>query len=85
MINKLKCFVNEKKPDLVSLTKFCIFDSKVCEHHLLIPGYILILKNRTCGVHGGVGLHINNSIKFKALTDLYHRNHELLRACLKTN
>lgn len=82
-MDELRCFVDNKKPDLVSLTETWIYDSIVCENHLHIPGYNFILKNRTTGIHGGVGLYINNKIKFKALTDLYHPNLEVLWAHLR--
>ncbi|CAB3984752.1 fatty acid amide hydrolase-like [Paramuricea clavata] len=70
-IDELRCFVENTKPDLISLTENWLNDS-ISEHHLNIPGYNLLLKNRTSGVHGGVGLYIKNSIKFNALTDIYH-------------
>ena len=82
-INELRFFVDKKKPDLVSLTENWIYDSYACENHLHISGYNLILKNRTVGIHGGVGLYINSKIKFKALTDLYHPNFEVLWAHLR--
>ena len=71
-IDELRCFVNNTKPDLISLTETWINDS-VSEHHLKIPGFNLLLKNRTSGPHGGVGLYIKNSVMFKALTDLFHQ------------
>lgn len=82
-IDELRSFVTDKRPDLVSLTETWTYDSDACDHHLHIPGYNLILKNRTVGIHCGVGLYINSSIKFKALTDLYHPNFEVLWAHLR--
>ena len=79
-IDELRCFVNDKRPDLVSLTETWTYDSDACDHHLQIPDYNLIPKNRTVGIHGGVGLYIDSKIKFKALTDLYHPNFEVLWA-----
>ena len=75
-IDELRCFVNDTKPDLISLTKTWINDS--VSDHLNIPGYNMVLKNRTSGIHGGVGLYIRNSIKFQALPDLYHPELEVL-------
>ena len=65
-IDELRCFVNNTKPGLISLTETWINDS-VSEHHLKIPGFNLLLKNRTSGPHGGIGLYIKNSVMFKAL------------------
>ena len=79
-IDELRCFVNEKRPDLVSLTEIWTYDYDACDYHIQIPGYNRILKNRTVGIHGGVGLYIDSKIKFKALTDLYHPNFEVLWA-----
>lgn len=41
------------------------------------------LKNRRSGVHGGVGLNINNTMKYKALTDVYQHELEVLWAHLR--
>ena len=71
-IDELRCFSNNIKPDFISLTETWVYDDTVSEHHLHLPGYNLCLKNPKSGFHGGVGLYINNTIKFKALTDLYH-------------
>ena len=79
-IDKLRCFVNDNKPDLISLTEIWIQVSSFSEHHLHIFGFNLLLKNRSSGFHGGVALYINNSIKFKALTDLYHPECKVLWA-----
>ena len=82
-IDELRCFANDNKPDLISLTEIWIYDDTAAEHHLHLPGYNLCLKNRKSGVHGGVGLYINNTIKYKALTDLYHPELEVLWAHLR--
>mgnify|MGYP001800060252 FL=1 len=82
-IDELRRFVNDKRPDLVSLTETWTYDSDACDHHRHIPGCNLILKNRTVGIHGGLGLYINSKISFKALTDLYHPNFEVLWAHLR--
>ena len=82
-IDELRCFANVNKPDLISLTETWIYDDTAAEHHLHLPGYNLCLKNRQSGVHGGVGLYINNTIKYKPLTDLYHSELEVLWAHLR--
>ncbi|CAB4025195.1 DNA polymerase [Paramuricea clavata] len=70
-IDELRCFDNDTKPDLISLIETWLNDS-VSEHHITIPGFNLLLKNRSSGVNGGVGLYVKSSIQFKALTDIYH-------------
>ena len=80
---ELRCFANDNKTDLISLTETWIYDDTAAERHLHLPGYNLCLKNRKSGVHGGVGLYINNTIKYKALTDLYHPELEVLWAHLR--
>lgn len=82
-IDELRCFINDKRPDLVSLTETWIYDSDAYDHHLHIPGNNLILKNRALGIHGGVGLYIKSKNKFKALTELYHPSVEVLWAYLR--
>lgn len=81
-IDKLRCFANDNKPDLISLTETGIYDDTAADH-LHLPGYNLCLKNRKSGVHRGVGLNINNTIKYKALIDLYHPELEVLWAHLR--
>ena len=82
-IAELRCFVNDKRPDSIPLTETWTYDSDACDYHLYIPGYNLILKNRTVEIHGGVVPYIDSNIKFKALTDLYHPNFEVLWAHLR--
>lgn len=43
-IDELRCFINDKRPDLVSLTETWIYDSDAYDHHLHIPGNNLIPK-----------------------------------------
>ena len=43
----------------------------------------LLLKNRSSGVHGGVGLYVKKSIQFKALTDIYHPELQVLWTYVK--
>ena len=77
-IDELRCFANDIKLDLISLTETWVCHDTGSEHHLHLPGYNLCLKNRKSGVHGGVGLYINNTTKFSALTVLYHPELEVL-------
>lgn len=77
-IDELRCFANDIKLDLISLTETWVCHDTGSEHHLHLPGYNLCLKNRKSGVHGGVGLYINNTIKFTALTVLYYPELEVL-------
>lgn len=55
---RVKVLINDKRPDLVSLTETWIYDSDAYDRHLHIPSNNLILKNRALGIHGGVGLYI---------------------------
>ena len=41
-IDELRCFVNDTKPDLISLTETWINDS-VSDHDLNIPGYNMVI------------------------------------------
>ena len=60
------------------MTETWVYDDTAPEHHLHLPGYNLSLKSRKSGIHGGVDLYINNTIKFKTLNDLYHPELEVL-------
>ena len=62
-IDELRCFINTN-PDLNSLTETWTNES-VSNYHFQIPGFKLLLGNRTCGPHGGVGLYIRDSIMVK--------------------
>ena len=55
----------------------------VRDSHLCIPGYSFIYHNRTTDHHGGVGLYIENSIKFKRLDSLLDPDIEALWAWLR--
>lgn len=80
-IYELRCFANDIKPDLISLMKTWVYENTVSSHHFHQPGYNLCLKNYKSGIHRGVSLYINNSIKFKALVDLYHLELKVLSQC----
>ena len=62
---------------------FLLFSTIGWKLHLHIPGFYLILKNRNCGPHDGVGLYIKDSIKYKALSHLHHPTLEVLWALLR--
>ena len=70
MLLTTTCFVKDTKPDLISLTETWLNDS-VSEHHINIPGFNLLLKNRSSGVHGGVGLYVKSSIYHPELEVLW--------------
>ena len=55
----------------------------VRDSHLCIPGCSFIYRNRTTDHHGGVGLYIENSIKFKRLDSLLDPDIEALWAWLR--
>ncbi len=81
-IDEIILCVTERKPDLACSTETWLHDA-ISEDCINIPGYNLIYKNRTSGVHGGVCTYIRNSIKFKTLNHLHHPDFEVLWAHIK--
>lgn len=77
-IDEISCFAVEKKPDLISLTETWLRDNASTDHLLHIPGYNLVRKDRTLGIHGGVCLYIENSIRNKIIDNLYHPELEVV-------
>lgn len=76
-IDEIILSINELKPDLACFTETWLHDG-ISADCINIPGYNLINKNRTSGVHGGVCIYIQNSIKFKTLDHLHHPDFEVL-------
>ena len=76
------CCILELKPDVACFTETWLHDS-INDNHIYIPEYNFILRNRTTGTHGGVGLYIKNSINFKSLAHLQVNNIEVLWAWLR--
>ena len=59
-IDETRCGILELKPDVACFTETWLHDS-INNNHIYIPEYNFILKNRTKGIHGGVGIYIKNS------------------------
>ena len=71
--DEIRCSILELKPDVACFTETWLHDS-INDNHIYIPEYNFILKNRTTGIHGSVGLYIKNSINFKSLAHLQVNN-----------
>ena len=80
-INEIRCCVLDWKPDVACFTETWLHDS-INDNHTYIPEYNFISKNRTTGIHGGVGLYIKDSIKFRSLAHLQVNSIEVLWAWL---
>ena len=76
-IDEITLCISETKPDLACFTETWLHDG-ISIDCINIPGYNLIYKNRTSGIHGGVCTYIRNSIKFKTLNFLHHPDFEVL-------
>ncbi len=81
-IDEIRCCVLDWKPDVACFTETWLHES-INDNHIDIPEYSFISKNRTTGIHGGVGLYIKNSIKFRLLAHLQVNNMEVLWVWLR--
>ena len=81
-IDEVRSVILDLKPNLGLFTETWLKDT-VRDSHLCIPGYSFIYRNRTTDHHGGVGLYIENSIKFKRLDNLLDPDIEALWAWLR--
>ena len=81
-MDEIRCCVSDWKPDAACFTETWLHAS-INDNHIDIPEYNFISKNRTTGIHGGVGLYINNSIKFRLLAHLQVNNMEVLWVWLR--
>lgn len=84
-IDEISCFVNEHKPDLISLTETWLRNDVNVNNILCLPGYNLIFRNRSRDNHGGVCLYSANSIKAKVLSQLHHPDLEVLWVYLRSS
>ena len=82
-IDEIRCCVLDWKPDVACFTETWLHDS-INDNHIYIPEYNFITKNRTTDIHGGVGLYIKNSIKFRLLGHLQVNNMEVLWVWLRS-
>ena len=81
-IDEIRCCVLDWKPDVACFTETWLHAS-INDNHIDIPEYNFISKNRTTGIHGGVGLYIKNFIKFRLLAHLQVNNMEVLWVWLR--
>ena len=81
-IDEVRCVILDVKPDLAFFTETWLRDT-ISENHLHIPGYHFTARNRTTDIHGGVGLYIKNSIKFRSLDHLHDPDFETLWTWLR--
>ncbi len=82
-IDEIRCCVLDWKPDVACFTETCYVHESINDNHIDIPEYNFISKNRTTGIHGGVGLYIKNSIKIRLLAHLQVNNMEVLWVWLR--
>ena len=81
-IDEVRSVVLDLKPNLGFFTETWLRET-ICDSLLQIPGYSFIHRDRTTDHHGGVGLYIENSIKFKHLEKLSDPDIEALWAWLR--
>ena len=81
-IDEVRSVVLDLKPNLGFFTETWLRET-ICDSLLQIPGYSFIYRDRTTDHHGGVGLYIKNSIKFKHLEKLSDPDIEALWAWLR--
>ena len=65
------------KPDLGFFTETRLRET-ISDSQVNIPGYSFIARNRCVDIHGGVGLYIHDSIKFKPLDEFSDPDFESL-------
>ena len=76
-IDEVRSVMLDSKPHLGFFTETWLRDS-IPADHIEIPGYNFTQRNRTTDFHGGVGLYIENSIRFKCLDHLQDPTLEVL-------
>ena len=81
-IDEIILCIIELKPDLACFSETWLHDI-ISVDCIDIPGYNLICKNQTSGVHGGVCLYIRNLIKFKTLNHLHHPDFDVAWAHIR--
>ena len=70
------------KPDLGFFTETWLGET-ISDSQVNIPGYSFIARNRCVDIHGGVGLYIHDSIKFKPLDEFSDPDFESLWVWLR--
>ncbi|XP_022785410.1 uncharacterized protein LOC111325784 [Stylophora pistillata] len=73
-IDEVRSTILDYKPNLGFITETWLRDT-ISGNHLHIPGYSFISRNRTTDIHGGIGLYIVDSIRYRSLDHLQDPNH----------
>ena len=81
-IDEVRSTILDLKPNLGFFTETWLRDT-VSGNQLHVPGYSFIFRNRTTDFHGGIGLYIENSIKYRSLDHLQDPEFEALWAWLR--
>ena len=76
-IDEVRSVILDWSPDLAFFTETLLRDT-INDNLINIPGYHFTSRNRSTDIHGGVGLYIKNSIKYKSLHHLNNPNFETL-------
>ncbi|EDO40796.1 predicted protein [Nematostella vectensis] len=69
-IDEVRLVMSDKNPDLFFFTETWLRDT-ISRNLLDIPGYNFTARKRTTGIHGGIGLNVKSTIKFKTLFHLH--------------
>ncbi|XP_022787043.1 uncharacterized protein LOC111327189 [Stylophora pistillata] len=81
-IDEARSTILDYKPNLGFITETWLRDT-ISRNHLHIPSYSFISRNRTTDIHGGIGLSIVDSIRYRSLDHLQDPEHEVLWAWLR--
>lgn len=81
-IDEVRSTILDFKPNLGFITETWLRDT-ISGNHLHIPGYSFISRNRTTDIHGGIGLYIVDSIRYRSLDHLQDPEYEALWAWLR--
>ena len=81
-IDEVQSVMLNVKPDLGFFTETWLRET-ISDSQVNIPGYSFIARNRCVDIHGGVGLYIHDSIKFKPLDEFSDPDFESLWVWLR--
>ena len=81
-IDEVRSVMLNVKPDLGFFTETWLRET-ISDSQVNIPGYSFIARNRCVDIHGGVGLYIHDSIKFKPLDEFSDPDFESLWVWLR--
>ena len=81
-INEVRSVMLVEKPDLGFFTETWLRET-ISDNQICISGYTFVGKSRSADIHGGVGLYIEDSIRFGTLDNLSHPDFEALWVWLR--